>query len=361
MRNRVLGPTHVDSLYTAWRLADSWQRAGEKAAAIAALEDVHSNLKSIDTTASIRRSDPLQNIAHVYAHLDCYDKAVDVRDVVYRMYLNALNPKDFRMVNTGRLQMLMTDYAASPYPEVRNYDRAIELGTKACELDGNRNATIIAILASALASKGDYQAALKNFDRVVDLKTGTAEGQYNIALLRLRRGDATGYRTMCAAMMKQFGSSSNDGELQLTSWACGLGPSAVDDLSAALKVAQGQVAKGPDNPRLLDANGALLYRTGKFEEAAKQFEEVIKAFDKKSVNNTSIAYPQFFLAMSKWKLGELAEAKRLLAEAQTAMDEELKTSPMWSRRATLELFRNEAEELINESTAAVGTPAAAKP
>ncbi len=47
-----------------------------------------------------------------------------------------------------------------------------------------------------------------------------------------------------------------------------------------------------------------------------------------------------------WKQGDKVEAKRLLAEAQTAMDAEMKASPLWDCRATLELFRREAEALI---------------
>ena len=59
--------------------------------------------------------------------------------------------------------------------------------------------------------------------------------------------------------------------------------------------------------------------------------------------------------MTNQKLGDKAEAKRLLSSAQKAMDEELKTSPTWNRRATLELFRREAETEFSESK--IGTSA----
>ena len=57
------------------------------------------------------------------------------------------------------------------------------------------------------------------------------------------------------------------------------------------------------------------------------------------------------MAMTKWELGEKAEAKRLLAEAEVAMDKEMKSIPAWNRRATLEIFRREAEALISEINA----------
>ncbi len=51
--------------------------------------------------------------------------------------------------------------------------------------------------------------------------------------------------------------------------------------------------------------------------------------------------------MTKWKLGDRDEAKRMLAELQAATDKEIASAPLWNRQATLELFRHEAESLIN--------------
>jgi hypothetical protein len=40
------------------------------------------------------------------------------------------------------------------------------------------------------------------------------------------------------------------------------------------------------------------------------------------------------------------ESRRLLAESQVAIDEAMKSNPRWNRRATLNLLRAEAEELV---------------
>src|SRR5262249_39262248 len=58
-RNRVLGPTHVDSLFTAWHLADNRRVAGDPSAALAVLDSVMSSLKSSASNPSVRRSEPM--------------------------------------------------------------------------------------------------------------------------------------------------------------------------------------------------------------------------------------------------------------------------------------------------------------
>ena len=102
----------------------------------------------------------------------------------------------------------------------------------------------------------------------------------------------------------------------------------------------------PESAAYCDSLGVLLYRTGNYDEAAKQLSEATAAFAKDAQHDTSVIYSQFFLAMATQKLGDKADAKRLLAEAQAAMDAELKTSPLWDRRIILELFRREAESMI---------------
>ena len=52
-RNRVLGPTHNDSLYAAWRYADSLQKTGDDAAALEVLDAVRAKLKEIEAEAII--------------------------------------------------------------------------------------------------------------------------------------------------------------------------------------------------------------------------------------------------------------------------------------------------------------------
>ncbi|HEY2828020.1 MAG TPA: protein kinase, partial [Pirellulales bacterium] len=94
VRYRVLGPNHADSLYTAWCLAVCRRLAGDQSAALTVLEEVRSNLKSIETLDSLRRTGPLQNIVDELLELQCYDRASDIQDTIYRMYATALSGGD---------------------------------------------------------------------------------------------------------------------------------------------------------------------------------------------------------------------------------------------------------------------------
>ncbi len=346
VRYRVLGPTHIDSLYAAWRLALCRQLAGDKPGALAVLEEVHANLKSIETLENTKRGDPLKSMAAIYVGLGRNDRAAEFYAVVYRMYLDALRSGDPHKVDLGHLSILLTVLTSAPQAELRNYDWAVELATKACEITNYQDPDLITALATALAAQGDYEAAIKILDKSVGQQQGSAQDQYHYALIRLRGGDLPGYQKACAAMSKQFAASADADSRFWFTWSCGLGLVAKEDLIAPLKQARDFVAQDPKNPGYRDALGILLYRTGNYEEAAKQLSEAIDDFDKNPEANNWAIYPQFFLAMAKHQLGDKAEAKRLLAEAQTAMNKEVKANPLWDRQALLEIFRREAESMI---------------
>jgi tetratricopeptide (TPR) repeat protein len=75
-----------------------------------------------------------------------------------------LDPKD-----TGVLNNLAWVLATSTDDKVRNADRSIELGTKACELTKFEKPHILSTLASAYAEKGDWEAAIKWSTKAVEL------------------------------------------------------------------------------------------------------------------------------------------------------------------------------------------------
>ena len=57
---------------------------------------------------------------------------------------------------------------------------------------------------------------------------------------------------------------------------------------------------------------------------------------------------RLFLAMTKWQLGQRDEARRLLAEIQSAIHEKLKSpSTPFDNRLFLEVLCREAEALID--------------
>ncbi len=71
--------------------------------------------------------------------------------------------------DTGVLNNLAWVLATSPDDKVRNADRSIELGTKACELTKYEKPHILSTLASGYAEKGDWETAIKWSTKAVEL------------------------------------------------------------------------------------------------------------------------------------------------------------------------------------------------
>ena len=92
--------------------------------------------------------------------------------------------------------------------------------------------------------------------------------------------------------------------------------------------------------------GALLYRAGRYDEAAERLRKATDAFVVNPSDQFSTLYPKVLMAMVQWKLGDDKESRELFAEVQANYDDAVNSASSWNRRATLELFRREAEGLI---------------
>jgi tetratricopeptide (TPR) repeat protein len=71
--------------------------------------------------------------------------------------------------DTGVLNNLAWVLATSPDDGVRNADRSIEIGTKACDLTKYEKPHILSTLASGYAEKGDWENAIKWSSKAVEL------------------------------------------------------------------------------------------------------------------------------------------------------------------------------------------------
>ena len=350
-RYGILGYAHAESLNTAILLVESLRRAEKTSNALEVLEDVYAHREEIRASLRWQNSAQLHRLVNCYSELDRPDRAAALNSIVCQLFSSA-SDKEFHDPDfVAKLGYSVEILTSSRHPELHDPRWAIELATKFCEATEFKNPESVGMLAVAYADKEDFDAAAKWFDKAVELQPNNIKFQYFRALAHLRSGDAAGYRAACAAILKQGANSPNDEERNLITWTCGFGPAATDDLQLPLKIAKEISTKAPDNLAFLMSLGAMHYRTRENEEAAKRLSESIGAFDKAGSESTSSIYPQFFLAMTKWKLGDKAEAMRLFAEAQTRMDQEMKTSPSWSRRATLELLQREAKALLSETAA----------
>ncbi len=177
---------------------------------------------------------------------------------------------------------------------------------------------------------------------------------YARALLLLHQGDRAGYRQSCAAMHKHFAASTDPEAVFWATWTCALGADAVADWTQPLQWAEKGLAAQPADCVKLTALGAVLYRAGRLEQAAKRLVEAEAAFKNAKAPRTSIVYTQLFLAMTYKRLGHDDEAKQCLARAVRTMEDSLKENQddpaarTWNRRLTFQLLRQEAQALVNE-------------
>jgi serine/threonine protein kinase len=201
----------------------------------------------------------------------------------------------------------------------------------------------------------------QNLDSNRQVSSSLADALYLMALAQLRLGDKAGYRATCKALVNLPVQSWDDVLRSRPIWPLCLAPNALDDMSWLVERAEGFVADiSPKNRHFgLYVLGAALFRAGDYQRAAQRLEESIDAYPiLPEFGLDTVNYQLLLLAMTKWNQGREDEARKLLAEAQSAIDQELQfPSTSWVRRTSLELLRSEAETLINkEKPNAVPTP-----
>jgi tetratricopeptide (TPR) repeat protein len=193
---------------------------------------------------------------------------------------------------------------------------------------------------------------------------------YGLAVAQARLGDKAGYRATCKALVELPPGDASDLTKSKPIWSPSLTPDAfdrpiwvpllaadaVDDPSVHVNRVEEFVAHN----RLIQPHfrlcllGAARYRAGQCERAADDLEASIAAYPNGPNLHglDTINYHRLFLAMTKWQLGERDAARRQLAETLPAVEQELQTASIgWSRRATLEILRREAEDLIGQREA----------
>lgn len=241
------------------------------------------------------------------------------------------------------------------YTRLGQWDKALADYTKAAELKPTDPAFRIS-QGAACAQLGQWASAGKAFEHATTLKPDYPLAWYNLALLELQRGDRAGYRKACARMLERFGQTANLDAAYWTAWTCVLAPDAVADWTKPLKLAEHAHAADAKNYDKINQLGAVLYRAGRFKEAAQRLTEAEAAFKPLPGTRTTIVYTWLFQAMAHHRLGRGADAARWLKKAAQAIDEPSPTTGQdpgantWNRRLTMQLLRREAEELLKKDS-----------
>ncbi len=233
---------------------------------------------------------------------------------------------------------------------VASFSKAIELDPGAWKAWNGRG--------EAHAQLREWDKAGRDFAKSVELAPGNPVLHYRHALARLALADTERYRDACAGMFTQFGTSSDPNAAFWTVWACVLAPDAVADWGPVVQLAEKAVADDPSNGDKLQNLGAVLYRAGRYREAAKRLEEAEAAFPETQSPRASPVYTWLFQAMTLHRLGHPEEAQQQLRKAGNAIDEPSGTTNVadaaWNRRLTLRLLRQEAEDLLKRVSGARG-------
>jgi len=224
---------------------------------------------------------------------------------------------------------------------VADHTRAIELAPQDPQLRICRG--------SAHAQLEEWQKAAEDFEHATTLWPPNPGAGYNLALLELRRGDRAGYGKVCSNMLERERLANADAAYW-TAWTCVLAPDAVADWAKPLRIAEEACADHGKSYDLSTNLGAVLYRAGRFKEAAQRLAEAEAAFPQSPTPRGSIVYNWLFQAMAQRQLGNTAEAASWFKKAVQEIDEP-KTAQdpatiRWNRRLSLQLLRHEAEELL---------------
>jgi serine/threonine protein kinase/tetratricopeptide (TPR) repeat protein len=158
-RTRLLGPTHFDTICTAWQLGMALRHAGRNDEGLKVIKDVHDQLGEIRRQKTPLRAEKMLNFAgdcHALKDFrlggDFLDAAEDMASAApddenqHRMYARLLND----------IAWEMTRYPRDPTDFV---PRAVKLATKACELSAYKNAAFVRTLAEACEAAGDQDGA----------------------------------------------------------------------------------------------------------------------------------------------------------------------------------------------------------
>jgi eukaryotic-like serine/threonine-protein kinase len=199
--------------------------------------------------------------------------------------------------------------------------------------------------ADAEVELGQWRHAVDDYTRGIALGAEFPWTWRLLAVARLQLGDVDGYRQCCADLLKRFGRTDRPEQANDAAWACALAPAAVHKLDEAIGLATIATKAEPANSAYCNTLGAVLYRAEQFEAASATLREAMRL--SKSENPED----WLFLAMTRQRQGESAEARRWLDKAARWCDEAKSKSPQSARPqpgrlAVLHLLHREAEDLL---------------
>jgi eukaryotic-like serine/threonine-protein kinase len=197
----------------------------------------------------------------------------------------------------------------------------------------------------SLARSGRLDEAEEAFDGAIAAGATHVDALARRVLFLWARGDETAYREACRDLLRLFDVTEvGPRTVNDIAWMCALGDSAVDDYAPLLR--QIEAVSGRRQADRLNTFGALLYRAGRFGDAARQLERSVEAH-----GAGGTAYDALFLAMAHSRLGQVENARTWLRRGGSPAPgapskPDARDNMSWIARLELDVLRREAAATV---------------
>jgi len=217
-------------------------------------------------------------------------------------------------------------------------------------------------LGLARARSGDWQRAITNFSRIVELSPAEPLPYHFLAPLLLEVGDLKGYAQNRERILHQFADATAPLTVERMLKATLLTPippgdvEGVERLGAALETSARRVLS-QDGFRV--ARGLLAYRRGKYSQALALLTNIGPGA--KGTNPYLAVEACLISTMAQWQLAQTDQARSTLNSCTVNPDERGKAKTRefgntWSDWLTCEVLRREAKALMEKSPDATAQP-----
>jgi eukaryotic-like serine/threonine-protein kinase len=228
---------------------------------------------------------------------------------------------------------------------VADEDEAIRLGAEQ---------PVIERAADRAAGLGDWKRAAALFTTLARNPDLPMPARYLQAVACAKAGDAGGYRAACAGMAERLPRGEpkmSHHDSNSAARAATLGPNATNDWTRTLgwtehaltRLAEIEKARPSlkdlvlrERHRFLNTRGAVLYRAGRFEEAAEVLEQAMRV-----LSDGGEFHSALFLALAEARLGHADAALKAAATARRALSGP-KPASVWDQ-AEMELLAAELD------------------
>jgi eukaryotic-like serine/threonine-protein kinase len=166
--------------------------------------------------------------------------------------------------------------------------------------------------------------------------------RYCYVLSLLAEGDREAAAGVCADLLKRFRGTTDPDLANSVAWVCVLGPDAVDDWDALVRLAELGVkgaSDGNEKAGVLNTLGAALFRAGRLKAAVDRLGEGMLL---RHGADEPVDWP--FLAMAYQRLGDREKARRWVGRLRSRQPD--KDPRMFWEELELRLLRAEAEAVV---------------